>query len=492
MNKKILTFLWLIIVGGSIFIFSHYYKPKAENDTELPVISETSVTETTTETIVETSETKSKSYTDSISQGDKFLSQGDTKNAILYYKNAVKISPQNYEPLLRLGEAYLLGNEPNEAEKIFSQALSFAPQENFTPIKLRIIQSKLDQRQIEQAKALLAELDVNNTEVKYYSGLLEILYKNFDKSKEIFEEIAKAEVPKDKILAENVQKFLKNYQLFSYYAEGEKIFLETMLAKSFTDTGQYQAAIPLLFDVINQKNNYSDAWLVLGYAYLNVDKIPDAIDALTKAKNLNDQKAETLFFLGLAYFANNDLDQAIASIKKADELGFEPKEQIKLKLGDIYLLKEDYKKAEKLYDELISLNTSNIELFVRNTWINIDKLKSPFKAVDIAFKAVQSHPDNAMSYNLVGWALTANGNYDEAKEYLQKALTMDPKLAAAYLNFGWLYEKQNAETLAKEYYQKAYKLGSGSPVSNLAAIRYNNLSKPELKSYYSKVNISQP
>ncbi|MBI4235247.1 tetratricopeptide repeat protein [Candidatus Peregrinibacteria bacterium] len=490
MNKKILTFLWLIIAGGSIFIFSHYYKPKAEKETSLPVIS--TATELQTKTATETLEIENKTYTNSINQGDKFLNNGDIKNAIIHYKNAVRLNPQSAEPLNRLGEAYILNNEPKEAEEIFTQSLKFSPPENFTNLKLRIIQSKLDQRQIEQAKALLTELDAKNLEVKYYNGLLEILYKNFDKSKEIFEEIAKTEEPKDKILEENVQKFLKNYQVFSYYQEGEKIFLETMLAKSFTDTGQYQAAIPLLFDVINQKNNYADAWLILGYSYLNINKIPDAIDALTKAQNLNDQKSEIFFFLGLAYFANNDLDQAIASIKKADELGFEPKEQIKLKLGDMYLLKEDYKNAEKLYDELISLNTDNIDLFVRNAWLNIDKLKSPFKAVDVAFKAVENHPDNAMSYNLVGWALTANGNYDEAKGYFQKALTMNPRLDAAYLNFGWLYEKQGAEILAKEYYKKAFEIGSGNSVANLAAIRYNNLSKPELKSYYSKVNISEP
>ena len=69
--------------------------------------------------------------------------------------------------------------------------------------------------------------------------------------------------------------------------------------------------------------------------------------------------------------------------------------------------------------------------------------------------AVETHPDKAMSYNLLGWAYTAMEEYDEAEENLQKALSMDPKLDAVHLNLGWLYEKNGQETLAKEYYKKA-------------------------------------
>ena len=235
--------------------------------------------------------------------------------------------------------------------------------------------------------------------------------------------------------------------------------------------------IPLLYDILNIKNNYRDAWIVLGYAYLNINKPDDAIDALTQAKDLTPEKPETLFYLGLAYFNKNDLDKAIYYIEKADKQGYEPKDQINLKLGDLYLLKKDYQKSADSYENVISKNTKNLDIFVRAIWLNIEQLDQPEKALALSQKALETHPNEAMSYNLLGWSYTALGKYDEAKKDLDIAISMQPDLDAANLNYGWLSEKSGDATEAKAYYKKAYALGHGNSVSKLAATRYNSLNQ---------------
>jgi len=221
---------------------------------------------------------------------------------------------------------------------------------------------------------------------------------------------------------------------------------------------------------------------VLGYAYLNTDKVLDAIDAFTQAKALDENKPETLFFLGLAYFANDEIEKAVFYIEQADNNGYEPKDQIDLKLGDLYLLQQEYSKSAVRYEDVIDVNKSNIGVFIRVVWLNIDKLGDPEKALKYAYIALEEHPEEAMSYNLVGWSLTALENYTEAKNYLAKAIEIDPELDAAALNLGWFYEKQGLITLAKEYYKRAYNLGQNNSIAGLAATRYNNL----------QVNISAP
>ncbi len=193
----------------------------------------------------------------------------------------------------------------------------------------------------------------------------------------------------------------------------------------------------------------------------------------------------------MAYFADNDIDKAIYYIEKADENGFEPKDEINLKLGNLYILKENFKKAAQKYEEVISANSKNIDVFVRAVWLNIDKLNDTEKALSLSETAVEKHPNKAMSYNLLGWSYTAMDDFKNAEKNLKIALSMNSNFDAAHLNFGWLYEKKGNGPLAKEYYKKAYILGRGNSIGNLAAIRFNNLVEQDLQKNY-QVDITSP
>ncbi|MFH1284406.1 MAG: tetratricopeptide repeat protein [Candidatus Peregrinibacteria bacterium] len=490
--KKVLALLWVIIITSAIFVAIQLTGPKS---TENGPPEENKPTEGTEETVTEIQNNyepaaaePTLTFTQYMSAGDKSFSEGEIYDAIDNYQLAIKLNPNSLSALMKLGNAALLANDPKKAEETFSQAEKIDSES--IEIKIGITRSLLNQRNIEGAKTFVWTLSDSDYGVKYYTGIILVLYKDFEGAKNIFTQLAQApteqteevSTPIDPALKAKAQIFADTYTNFSYFTEAENIFLETLLAKALTDTGEYESAIPLLYDVLNQKNNYRDAWIVLGYAYLNTDKIPDAIDALTQAKSLDEDKPETLFFLGLAYFANDDIDRAISFLEQAEKKGFEPRDEIELRLGDLYLIKEKYSQASLKYENVLALNTNSMDVFVRAIWLNIEKLNNPTKALTLADTALKTHPDEAMSYNLAGWALTAAGKYDDAKSYLAKSLELNPSFDAAYLNFGWLYEKKGMDTLAKEYYKKAYTLGSGNSIASLAATRFNNL----------QINISQP
>jgi tetratricopeptide (TPR) repeat protein len=121
------------------------------------------------------------------------------------------------------------------------------------------------------------------------------------------------------------------------------------------------------------------------------------------------------------------------------------------------------------------LDSGDVDLFIRPVWIYIDQLKNPKKAMEWAKRAVTEHPNEAMSYNLMGWAQMANDDLEEAEQNLNYALVLDSKLAAAYLNFGVLYEKEGKLEQAKENYKRAYTLDPSGSVGNRAAENYNRL-----------------
>ena len=489
--KKFLTILWIIILGGSIFIGVRLFKP----DSQPGHIGE--INTPTTDTIIETptnlSEKESLNYTEYINAGDKYYYEGYIEKAITNYNSAISLNSNSSQPLVRLAEAYLTNNQPSQAKEAFEKAQLLNPES--IEIKLGIARSYLDLKDFENAKDIVWQLDITNYDVKYYTGVILVLYKDFEGAKTIFEEIktlGPQTIPAaNEILIAKAEKFLEKYETYSYFIQSESVYLETLLAKALTEVNEHQAAIRLIYGIIEEENNYRDAWIVLGYAYLNTNQPLDAIDALSQAKSLDPEKPETLFYLGLAYFADNDIDNAIYYIEKADKEGYEPKDQIDLKLGDLYSLKEKYNESAAKYEEVITKNPNNIDVFIKAIWINIDKLENPDKALELAQKTIQFHPEKAMSYNLAGWALTAQGEFESAENYLTQALKMEPNLDAANLNIGWLYEQQGSLTLAKEYYKKAYILGQGNSVANLAALRFNKLGQQEQEKYY-RVDISAP
>ncbi len=485
--KKTLTILWIIIIIGTIFIAINIFKPKpiTPEDTKLKIEeieeeAEIIIEEITAEIDLE----KDKTYTEYLTKGTESIKNRYFKTAIENYKSASKINPNSAIPLIKLSEAYLLNNEPEEAKKTLEKALKLQP----TNLKIQILlaKSELNSRNIEKAREIIWSLDEEELEVQYYKGIISILYKQHNQAKNFFSNIINTNP--ESIFAKNSEKFLNAFKVFSYYPDSNIIFRDLMLAKTLTEVKEYEASIPFLFEIINKKNNYRDAWIILGYSYLNTNRPREAIDALEQARNLSPNKPETLFYLGLAYFSNNEIRSAIHYLESAKKLGFEPSEQLELRLGNLYLLQERYKEASQEYENIIRKNPNNIDIFIHIIWIYLEKLENPEYALEIANLAKEKHPQNAMTYNLLGWIYTTLKDFKKAEENLKISLEINPKLDVANLNLGLLYEQMGENELAKEYYKKAYTFGQTSPIGNIAAIRFNELTRKELENDTEKNN----
>lgn len=461
--KTKLTILWGLIVLGSVFIGINAFKSQsAPTYTTPPEQQEPAIM---IEEVPLEFEPAEKSYASLMAEGDANIEAGYIKTAIENYTKAVNLNPGTADPLIKLGHAQLKNNQAAQAKLNFEKALEINP--GSVSANLALAQTYLGLHDIESAKEIIWALDPENPKVKYYRGIIYILAKEFDLAQKIFAQVAD----------ENSQKFLDAFKTFSYFTEAEPIFLNMMLARTLTEVEQYEAAIPFLFDILNQKSNYRDAWIVLGYAYLHTGRNADAINALNQASILAPKNPQILFYLGLAHFMENHTKKAISYLEAADLAGYTPKEPIRVRLGDLYISEKMFEHAASSYRSILNTNPENLEIFIRMVWLNIDKLNNPEEALQTALKALENHPENAMSHNLVGWAYTATGDYDEAEKHLNTALSMHEDFDAAHLNMGWLYEKRGLFDKAKDHYKEAYMLGQGNPVGNRAAIRFNELTE---------------
>jgi len=482
--KTLMKILWVIIIIGVAFISYEYLAPSPATDLD-QIDSTPQTSQTDLQEEVEKEVESNKTVSSLIAEGDQDHNNGFYEKAIQSYKSALIKDPNSAQAIYKIGLTYLVDNKPVEARQYFEQLKEVSSN---IQVDILIGRTYINEREIETAYEHFTALDQTNNEIAYYTTILKILYKNHEEAKTdllALTEKLNTESELDKELKEKVSTFLEAYKTISLNRESKDQHEEALLAKAFIDVGEFAASIPLLFDIIELQNNYRDAWIMLGYSYLQTGKTPDALDALKQAQTLDPEKPETLFFLGLTYAVEEDYDQAITYLEDAAVAGFQPEDLINQKLADLYLIKKDYDKALEAYTRTIENKVADINIFTKAVWICIEKIDKPHRAIQIAKYALNQFPEEANSFSLLGWGYVAAEEYDQAKQNLITALEINPNLDSAYLNLGWMYEKQDRENTAKEYYKKAYSLGSGNSISNLAAIRFNNILKADITSPYS-------
>lgn len=411
------------------------------------------------------------SYTQFLSKGDALADENFFDAAAIQYRAAIDLNPELPHGYNRLGEARYAQASYTQAEEAYKKAIELQTDEISAHIGLGKTYLRL--KQFEAAQNHFNSIEEESSLVLYYRGILAAFHGEYDISKNHLDQvIAKADDP---TLNQYTLNYLSAFREEELAQDSHPAFLKTLLGRSFTETGENDLAIALLYDVLRDEEDYRDAWIILGYAYLSEEKFSDARDALFNAIELDPTKPESRYFLGLSYFGLEDYSSAVTQIKLALESGFEPQIQAHQKLGDAAVLAEDYQEAANAYESVLVLNASDIELFIRPIWINLDHLNAPKRALEIANEAIRNHPNHAMSYNLLGWTQLKNNQIQEANESLQLALTLDPNLAAAHFNLGQWHEANEDILAAKESYKKAYDLEPNGAIGGPAADAYNRL-----------------
>ncbi len=266
------------------------------------------------------------------------------------------------------------------------------------------------------------------------------------------------------------------YASFDSQQGGQGIYLKALLSKAFIDAEEFELAENLAMQILNEKTDYRDVWVLLGYAQLKKESYQEAEDAFKQAEKLDSVKPETHYFLGTAHYFQEEYEESIKGFELALLNGFEPESEAYRKMAESQLFLEQYEEALAAYEYLIKVDQSSIELFIRPVWIAIEKLNDLNRALTLAQESVTLFPGDAMSHNLLAWVYIEQNELEKAETEIDTAFDIDPNLAEAHYNAGLLREKQSNLEGAKWEFKKAYDLSeSGDEISGLAAEKYNKL-----------------
>ena len=396
------------------------------------------------------------------------MSSGQYLEAAETYVQILKTDPNNAELWVKLAEAYLAGGDFEKARSSVNQALKIEAKVEYQVVKARIM---VGQGKYFAADEYLRSLPSSEPAVAYLLSVVNGLLGEQAKAQEYANQAAAGSGE----LAGRAQRLVAAYNEYASFSGAQPPHLYALLSRAHLQNTEYYAAVELAKKAIKMRKDYRDAWILLGYGYFSLAKYDFALEALQNAYELDPTDASTTYLLGIIHQLMKNYSEAASFLSLSLNNGYHDAVNIHQHLADIYLADAKYDRAIDEYMELIG-DQSKVNDYVKPIWIAIDILKDGDRAMKLAEKAKTQFPNDALSYNLVGWAQFSAGLYAEAEQNLKQALAIDPHLAAAAFNLGKLYEAQGEIPAAVIQYQAAADWGKGSSIGDLAAERYTQLS----------------
>jgi Flp pilus assembly protein TadD len=197
----------------------------------------------------------------------------------------------------------------------------------------------------------------------------------------------------------------------------------------------------------------AEEYLKAGFAQYSQGDFKAARQFLEKAVRLQPKSVESRFLLGATLIELNDTVGAIHQLGQAHRLN--PKHlDIRKLLAVQYLHNGQAKYAIALLEPIVGALPYDEEihlLLINSRQIAGDSSGS----FALARTAAERFPRSAQIAAWLGFQLQFSGRYDEAKQYLQKAIALEPAFGVPYQIMGDVFLKEENYTESIQWFRRA-------------------------------------
>jgi len=158
----------------------------------------------------------------------------------------------------------------------------------------------------------------------------------------------------------------------------------------------------------------------LGLVYMKAGRIEDAIQALERSIEIDDQANQPMINLGAIYFGQGNLDKAQELNEMAIKAQPDTSAQAHANLGLIWQQRNEMDKSIAAYEKALQYDPR-----LATVWMNLTSVLTmkgdDERALKAAQRATELEPDSALAQNNLAVALFFSGDYATSKQHLQKA-----------------------------------------------------------------------
>jgi|GEM_PF-2105948 len=422
------------------------------------------------ETLTEPDANLPLSYETRITKGDQLFEAGYYKLAATEYSIAVTVEENVEAGYTKLGKSYLKLGSYEEALNSLKRAYELSPNDD-TRVNYAI--ALMRNKKFEEALATLNGGNGEHQATVFYQAVLQAYLGNYDEAQVKLE---KATTLSGSVPVAYLQNFQSAFQNYNAQQNGQVIYLKALLAETLIDSEEYPMAEELSRQVLTEKNNYRDVWILFGYTQLQMEKFAEAEDAFKQAKKLDAVKPETHYFLGMAYYKQEKYAEAVDAFELALLYDFKPESEAYLKLAECQDKLGNYEDAVAAYEYLIKIDHQNLSLFAEPLHLTIDVLGDLDRALTLAQESTSYFPQEAQSHTYLAEVYLKRGEIEQAATAIETAFDLNPDLAEAHLIAGQIRLAEENLEGAKWEFKKSYELSKpGDALSVEAAEQYNAL-----------------
>jgi len=195
------------------------------------------------------------------------------------------------------------------------------------------------------------------------------------------------------------------------------------------------------------------------------DAVKDPIKAeaaFNKSLELNPNNTDALEKLGRVLVSKGSIDEVIQRYK--EETQRNPKEAgFFTLLGELYEMKKDPTAAKQMYKKSIELRPNNPLAANNLAYLMVETGDNLDTALSLAQTARRGMADNPNAADTLGWVYYQKGSYRSAIDLFEESLKLaekakQPESATVHYHLGLAYNKTGEFNLAKQHLQRVLKI----------------------------------
>lgn len=407
-----------------------------------------------------------------------FKELGNIYGAIVEFQNSYNISKDPYIKK-ELSECYHLLNQNDKALEELNIAIdAIGETEELLKLKLKILYAMKDYHGYLTTSDKLIKVNPKNIDYYYYKTDVLLQMKSFTN---IFETLNQAlkqdlneymltELYKKKsayaIMGNYLDTAAVNYKRYLKRIDPNDIDVLTQLRKIYLTQNNYDSAFVYQKKIIKtdstNHDNYSLGFLILREG----GKKEEAVKFLEEALLKFPESFDLNYLLGQRYAREGEVNKAekvlsgILSGKDTDLMVYN-------ELAVMFDKAGDKNKALKIYKEAHKNFPHDVALLNNYAYILSELNKDLEKAYEMSKETLEVVPENSSYLDTFGWINYRLEKYEEAEQYILKAIKLNEDKEQEYILYDHLADiqlKLGKNQKALENYKKSYELNKNDTV----------------------------
>lgn len=373
-----------------------------------------------------------------------WLKLGNTENAIIELKKLIEQYPKESKYFGLLAELYQSLGKADLAMELYDQMKKIDPKNPYVHLSLSNFYREKGEKEksFEEMKLAFANADLSvdvkvNILLSYYAADHEEL------------KVQSAELCR--ILAETHPEDAKSYSIYGDFLTRDKQYAGAR--------DQYRKAILL-------DSSKFPIWNQLMFLESELKDYEALFNESKAAIELFPNQPSFYFFHGFAAIQKKEYREAVKTLEEGKELVIDNNpllEQFYSTLGDAYNSLKDYVNSDSSYEKALLINPDNVYVLNNYSYYLSLRKENLERAEKMSKRSNELEPDSPSFLDTYGWILYQLGRYEEAENWIEKALAAGADNNGTILeHYGDILFKLNDKNGALNYWNRAKNAGEGS------------------------------